>query len=161
VVRTLDGTKHVGMNRVYWNLRAEQSKEIKLRTAPLYASDVTLGSDGTRSLPENGRMSILSPPDTYTVKLSAAGQELSQPLIVRKDPSSVGGEADIKTQITMLRDIQTDLEAAGAMVNTIENIRVQLTSVTRLTQEGRDAAAVKQAADALEKKLLEIEDKLI
>jgi hypothetical protein len=35
-------------------------------------------------------MSILLPPGTYTVKLSAAGSELSQPLIVSKDPNSGG-----------------------------------------------------------------------
>ena len=86
---------------------------------------------------------------------------MSQPLTVRKDPASAGTEADIWTQATMLRDIQSDLEAAGAMVNTIENIRSQLTNLTRMTQESREAAAVKQGADALERKLLEIEDKLI
>src|SRR5947209_4281526 len=35
VVRTLDGTKHAGMNRIYWDLRYEQSKQIRLRTSPL------------------------------------------------------------------------------------------------------------------------------
>ena len=47
------------------------------------------------------------------------------------------------------------------MVNTIESIRSQLASLTRTTQESRDAAGIKQAADAFEKKLVEIEDKLI
>ena len=44
---------------------------------------------------------------------------LSQPLTVRKDPASAGTEADIRTQATMLRDIQSDLEAAGAMVHVV------------------------------------------
>jgi len=104
---------------------------------------------------------VLALPGTYTIKLSAAGQELTQPLTIRKDPATGGSEADIKTQTAMLRDLQTDLEAAGGMVTTIESIRSQLANLTRTTQEGRDAAAVKQAADALEKKLLEIEDKLV
>ena len=161
VIRTLDGAKRAGLNRVYWDLNHEQSKAINLRTSPAFAAEVTPGSEGTRSVPEGGRISVLALPGTYTIKLSAAGQELTQPLTIRKDPASPGTEADIRTQTAMLRDLQTDLEAAGAMVNTIENIRSQLANLTRTTQESRDAAAVKQGADALEKKLLEIEDKLI
>ena len=161
LVRTIDGTKRAGLNRVYWDLRSEQSKPIRLRTTALYAPDVPLGADGTRAPAEGGRMSVLALPGTYTIKLSVGGQTLSQPLTIRKDPASAGTEADIRAQATMLRDIQSDLEGAGAMVNTIESIRSQLTNLTRMTQESRDAAAVKQAVDALEKKLLEIEDKLI
>src|SRR5205823_1649745 len=46
IVRSLDGTKRAGLNRVYWDLRSEQSKPILLRTAPLYAPEVPLGPDG-------------------------------------------------------------------------------------------------------------------
>ena len=49
---------------------------------------------------------------TYTIKLSAGGQELTQPLTILKDPASAGTEADIRTQTAMLRDLQTDLESA-------------------------------------------------
>src|SRR5436190_6015244 len=161
VVRTIDGTKRAGLNRVYWDLKHEQSKPIHLRTSPLYAPDVTPGAEGTRTPPEGGRMTLLSQPGTYTIKLSAAGQELTQPLTVRKDPASPGTDADIRTQTAMLRDVQTDLEAAGTMVNTVESIRSQLANLKRTTQESRDAASIRQGAEALEKKLLEIEDKLI
>ena len=104
---------------------------------------------------------MLAPPGTYTVKLIAGGQELTQPLTVRKDPNASGTEADIQTQTATLRDLQKDLETVADMVNTIEVMRGQLINLIRLTQSGRDAAAVKQAADAFEKKLLDIEDKLI
>jgi len=133
LVRTIDGTKRVGLNRVYWDLRYEQSKQIQLRTPALYAPEVTAGEDGTRPLPEGGRISVLAPPGTYTIKLAAGGEELSQPLTVRKDPASAGSDADIKTQGVMLRDIQSDLEAAGAMVTTIESLRSQLMNLTRIT----------------------------
>ena len=36
-VRTLTGTKTVGINRVNWDLRGEQTKEVRLRTSPAYA----------------------------------------------------------------------------------------------------------------------------
>jgi hypothetical protein len=162
-VRTIDGTQRAGMNRVYWDLRYETSKPVLLRTSPLYAAEVGVGPEGTRPLPEGGggRMTVLAPPGTYTVKLIVGGQELTQPLTVRKDPNSGGSDADIQTQTATLRDLQKDLETVADMVNTIEVVRSQLVNLIRLTQSGRDADAVKQAADAFEKKLLEIEDKLI
>ncbi len=161
VVRTMDGTKNAGVNRVYWDLRYDQPKPVKLRTPPLYAPEVTLGADGTRPAPDVNGFSVLAPPGAYTVKLTAAGQTLTQPVTVRKDPASPANDADVKTQTTTLREIQGDYEAAGSMVNTIELIRSQLMNLVRITADSRDAATVKQAADTLEKKLLDVEDRLI
>ena len=164
VVRTIgNASRRAGLNRVYWDLRYEPSKPVLLRTSPLYAPEVGLGPDGTRPLPEagGGRMTILAPPGVYTVKLTAGAQDVTQPLTVRKDPNSGGSDADVQTQTTLLRDLQKDLESAADMVNTIELIRGQLAHLVGLTSPGRDAATVKQEADALEKQLLDVEDKLI
>jgi hypothetical protein len=152
-VRTLAGTKNIGLNRVVWNLEDEQTTEVRMRTSPAYAPEIKVGADGTRSAPGAPRMSILLPPGTYTVKLSAAGQELSQPLIVKKDPNSGGTEADINTQTTMLLELRNDLESASQMVNQIELIRSQLNQLT--------ATSVRPAADDLDKKLIDIEEELI
>jgi hypothetical protein len=100
-------------------------------------------------------MSILLPPGTYTVKLSAAGSELSQPLIVRKDPNSGGTEADIVNQTAMLQELWKDLDEASRMVNQIELIRSQLLKLDTT------ATAVKSAAGTLNQKLIEIEDSLV
>jgi photosystem II stability/assembly factor-like uncharacterized protein len=154
-VRTLTGTKNVGLNRVTWNLEGEQTTEVRMRTSPPYAPEITVGSDGTRSAPGAPRMAILLPPGTYTVKLSAAGSELSQPLIVKKDPNSGGTEADINSQTTMMLELRGDLESGARMVNQIELIRSQLLKVAS------DSAAVKSAAEALDKKLIDIEENLI
>ncbi|MGI8898414.1 MAG: sialidase [Pyrinomonadaceae bacterium] len=197
IVRTLTGTKNVGINRVTWDLRGEQSTEVKMRTSPAHAAEITVGADGTRAAPGAPRMSVLLPPGTYTVKLSAAGRELTQPLIVRKDPNSSGTEAEIQTQVTTLLDIRNDLERAADMVNQIELIRSQLYSIITLlaggsgdrvrteggnnqvrTESGSDRAegsmsravtsgsefkyaAIKAAADALDTKLIDIEENLI
>ncbi len=161
LLRTIDGTTRAGVNRVYWDLRSEQSKQIRLRTSPLYAPEVGLNDEGWRPLPEGGRMSVLAGPGTYTVKLLVGGQTLSQPLTVRKDPSAGGSETTLKAQTDLLRDLQKDLEAAAGMVNRIEIIRSQLANLARVTEGGPDGAAVKQAADALEQKLFEVEDRLI
>jgi hypothetical protein len=152
-IRTLNGTKNVGLNRVTWNLEGESTTEVRMRTSPQFAPDIKLGPDGTRNAPGAGRLSILMPPGTYTVKLSAGAQTLSQPLVIKKDPNSGGTEADIMTQNAMMLDLQKDLESGAQMVNQIEFIRSQV--------EKLNAAAVKPAADAFNNKLIEIEENLI
>ncbi len=155
VVRTLNGTKNIGLNRVTWNLEGEPTTEVRMRTSPAYAPEIKVGPDGTRNAPGAGRMSILMPPGSYTVKLSVAGQNLAQPLILKKDPNSGGTEADISEQITMLLELRKDLESGARMVNQIEFIRSQLLQLTSAS------TSLKSAADALDKKLIEIEENLI
>ncbi len=163
-VRTLTGTKTTGINRVTWDLRGEQSKEVRMRTSPAYAPDIAVGADGTRAAPGAPRMSILLPPGTYTVKLLVGSQEFSQPLIVKKDPNSSGTEADIAAQVEMISELRRDLESAGEMVNQIELSRSQLYQISAMLGAGRSAhdyAAIKAAADDLDKKLIDVEENLI
>ena len=132
-----------------------------MRTSPAYAPDIKVGPDGTRNAPGAGRLSILMPPGTYTVKLSVAGQEFSQPLIVKKDLNSGGTEADLTTQHTMMLELRADLESGSQMVNQIEFIRSQLEKLMASLSAGTDSAAVKSATDAFDKKLIDIEEELI
>ncbi len=152
-IRILNGTKNVGLNRVTWNLEGESTTEVRMQTSPAFAPEVKVGPDGTRNAPGAGRLSILMPPGTYTVKLIAGGETLSQPLVIRKDPNSGGTEAEIAAQTAMMLDLQKDLESGAQMVNQIELIRSQV--------EKLDSAAVKTAAEAFNKKLIEIEENLI
>jgi photosystem II stability/assembly factor-like uncharacterized protein len=160
-VRTINGTKTAGINRVNWDLRAEQSKEIRLRTSAAYAPDVRPGPEGWRNAPDGGRISILLPPGNYTVKLSAGGQDLSQPLVVKKDPNSGGTEADIQAQIAMLMDLRKDLESAADMVNQIETVRAQLETLRGILRGSPDSSQIRTGADDVDKKFLAVEDKLI
>ncbi len=159
-VRTIRGTLSAGINRVWWDLRTEPSKEVRLRTSPAYAPEVRLNAEGWRPLPEagGGRMSVLVPPGTYTVKLSVDGQEFSQPLTVLKDPNAGGNDDDIQKQTATLFDLRKDLESAADMVNQIETIRGQLDNLRPLL---RNSADTRSAADELDKKLIDIEENLI
>ncbi|HXM33990.1 MAG TPA: hypothetical protein VN920_02270, partial [Pyrinomonadaceae bacterium] len=159
-VRTLTGTKNVGLNRVTWDLRGEQSKEVRLRTSAAYAPDVRVGPEGWRAAPDAGRLSILLPPGNYIVKLSSGSAELSQPLVVKKDPHSAGAESDIQKQTEVLLDLQKQLDTAADMVNQIEIIRSQLYNLTAL-MPGDPNAMVRKAAEDLDKKLIGVEDNLI
>jgi photosystem II stability/assembly factor-like uncharacterized protein len=153
LVRTLNATKNIGLNRITWNLEGEQTTEVRMRTSPEYAPDIKLGPDGTRNAPGAGRASILLPPGNYTVKLLVAGQELSQPLIVKKDPNSGGTDADIAAQNAMMLELWKDIDTAARMINQIEVLRSQVEKV--------DVPAVKSAVDGFDKKLIEIEETLI
>jgi photosystem II stability/assembly factor-like uncharacterized protein len=156
-VTTVRGTRTAGMNRVWWNLRTDQSKEVRLRTSPAYAPEVRLNNEGWRALPEGGRMTMLAPPGNYTVKLTVDGQEYSQPLTVLKDPNTGATDEDIQKQLAMLYELRKDLESAADMVNQIESIRSQLDNLEMLVK----AKDVKDAAEALDKKLIDIEENLI
>ena len=156
-VRTIRGTNSAGMNRVWWDLRTEQSKEVRLRTTPAYAPEIRLNAEGWRPLPEGGRMTILVPPGNYTVKLSVDGQEFSQTLTVLKDPNTGASDADIQKQMAMLLDLRNDLETVAEMINQIEGVRAQLGTLKPLLR-GPDLVRL---ADELEKKLTDIEDNLI
>jgi photosystem II stability/assembly factor-like uncharacterized protein len=159
VVRTLAGTGSAGFNRVYWDLRYGPSAELRMRTPPLLpAPQVRLGPDGWRPPAGGGAsISLLAPPGTYTVKLAIGGRELTQALVVRKDPNSAGTEADVQAQTRVLFDLRRDLDTAIAIVNRLELVRSQLDILGRVTQD----ADVNKAAATLGQKLADLELNLI
>jgi photosystem II stability/assembly factor-like uncharacterized protein len=159
VVRTLAGTGRAGFNRVHWDLRGEPSNEIRMRTSPtLPAPHVRLGPEGWRPPAGGGAsITILQPPGTYTVKLSAGGRELTQPVVVRKDPNSAGTEADIQAQTSAMAELRRDLNAAVDLLNRIELVRSQLESLGRAVKD----ADVKKAGASLNQKLVDLEMQLI
>ncbi len=157
VVRTIAGTNAAGLNRVYWDLRYEPTTEARMRTSPLYAPHVRVGPDGWRPAPGAGRLSILAPPGTYTVKVSVGGRDLTQPLTLRKDPHSAGTEADIQAQMKVLFDLRGDLNAGANLLNQIELVRGQIANVVELMQN----AAIKTAGGELDQKFIAVESNLV
>src|SRR5262249_2645201 len=161
LVRTLPGTTSPGINRVWWDLRDELSREIRLRTSPAFAPHVRVGADGWRPLPEESRMAILMPPGTFAIKLEIDGQEFTQSLTVLKDPNSAGNEVDIRAQGQLLLAIRADLEAAAELVNAIEMMRWQLADLSTALAGRTPEAAVQGASAELDRKFVALEDQLI
>ena len=154
-VRTLRGSKNAGVNRVWWDLRyAPSGTDVRLRTAPLFASWMKVPEEGR---PGGGRMQMLAPPGTYSVKLAAGAQELTQPLVVLKDPHSGGSDADIQTQFAFVQSLRQDMDRAAAMVNRAEALRRQLED---LAASSTASPAVKDASADLDRKLTDFEDNL-
>jgi photosystem II stability/assembly factor-like uncharacterized protein len=153
-IRTMRGTGKTGINRVYWNLRNDSSVAARLRTRPLYFPEFRLDRDSTRSAPGIGRLSVLMPPGSYTVKFTVDGQSYTRPLEVRKDPNSRATAQDIRAANELLLALQSDLNATAQMLGNIESVRLQLQRLT-------GPADVRSAADALEQKLIAVEQNLV
>ncbi len=155
-VRSLKAGSAAGLNRIYWDLRTERSKEIKMRTSPLYAPHIKAELEG-RAPASLGRVSGLVPPGRYTVKLTVNGQDLTQPLEVRRDPASAGTEQDIRTQAEYHGQLVAEFNGVADMINTIEVVRAQVATLKAVNKDAKDVVT---AADSLERKFIATEEKL-
>jgi photosystem II stability/assembly factor-like uncharacterized protein len=160
VVRTLQGTRNAGINRVYWDLENEPSRPPRMRTKPLHFPEFAMGPDGTRDASGFGSVSVLMPPGRYTVKLTVGGREYRQPLEVRKDPHSAGTVQEIRSQVDLLTRIQNDHKAAGDLLTAIENVRASLQQFVLDTVMRRAPDEIGTGAAALDQKLIAIEERL-
>ncbi|MSO83833.1 MAG: sialidase [Acidobacteria bacterium] len=158
VIHTMSVPGGSGLNRVTWDLRQTPTKEVRLRTNPIYGHDLPLGPDGTRPAAGGaGQLSILAPPGTYSVKLTIGGRDFTQPLTVRKDPHSGGTEADIQTQMQVLGDLRTGMNTAVDAINQLEYVRAQVQTIIKSTADSE----LRRAATELNTRLSDLEMNLI
>lgn len=160
-VRTLEAEKNAGIDRVWWDLRFEPSRQFHLRTSPLFAPEVTVGPEGWRSAPAVEPVSLLAPPGTYTVKLTVDGHEYSQKLNVLKDPHSSGTAADIESQNKLEMAIRDEMNTMADAVNHIESLRAQLGDFESQLGNGENSRSLRSAADDLSKKLVDLEGHML
>jgi hypothetical protein len=99
-----------GMHRIVWDLRYAYPKGLPISP---------FGSTG----------GLWAPPGQYTVRLTGAGQTLTQPLVVRRDPRIPATDADLVRQFEVARDIQAErIRAAGPRAQ-VDAIRKQLVAL--------------------------------
>ena len=160
-VRTLTVSAQAGLNRVWWDLRFEPTKQLRLRTSPMYAPEVMLNAQGWRPAPSERRIALLAPPGTYIVKLTVGGKEYTQPLRVLKDPHSNGTEGDIQIQTKLMTSLSGTMDSMVEAVNQIESLRAQLLELKSALGSDDTGAIIRSAADQLSGKLIAIEGELI
>ncbi len=165
-VRVFDGPADKGLNRVYWDLKHEESPPVKLLTPPPNypaAARVWLegenNEEGWRELRAEGSggNGPLAVPGTYTVEVIVAGVTLTQDVEIRKDPLSTVSQDDIEAQIEFALQIRDRVTELTKMGNSIERIRKQLDDFQAARQANDD---VKIASEKLEAELIELEAKL-
>jgi len=163
-IRTLDGTRRHGLNRVYWDLRYAPVRPPRLRTPPPGKPWVTLPDSGWRPLVvwdlDLSQQGPLAPPGTYTVRLTEGATTLSQPLTVLKDPNTMGTVQDIQQQVNLALAIRSEMDSVVGLINRIEWLRKQIED---LGVQLADSSTVKNdsVAQTLAKAGHDLEEKLI
>jgi photosystem II stability/assembly factor-like uncharacterized protein len=133
-----------GMNRFIWNFAYPRAREVK--------GAVFWGPDN-----------ITPPavPGTYTVRLTVGKKELEQTFEILKDPNLPVNREGYQQQFEFMVKIRDKLSLTHDAVNEIRGIRKQVQWVTDRTKKEPYYKKIKTAADALEKKLKPVEDRLI
>jgi hypothetical protein len=158
VVRTIKAPRNAGIGRVWWNLRGDLTKQAKIRTSPEYAEWYKVPLEG-RNAPTVGRIGVLEAPGTYTVRI--AGTNESQQLVLKRDPNQLeAAEAGLTENVALQKQLATDLDAAVAMINSLENVRGQLAALKATVGSDSTRKEVAAAADSLDQKLRVVERKL-
>ncbi len=160
VVRTQRAAAKAGMNRVWWDLLTDKTREPLLRTANPYSPDVRYPAEGKAS-PSLGRLDALVAPGTYTVTIATGGETQSQPLVVRRDPSSGAADGELVTQSEMASELAMELNRTVDMVNALESVRAQLATVKATLGDDAAVGDLRAQSDSMEKRLLSVEEQLV
>jgi len=170
LVNSFTGSKHAGINRVYWNLRYPDSPEVKLRTLPLGHPGLAYGpqsiqynKDGWRELivEGTGPDGPMAVPGTYTVQIEVDGKQYTQTLEVSKDPKSSATLEDIHEQINLALQIQKKVTDLVKMTNSIEWIRKQIDDLQEFMKANKTADDLIEAGKNLDQRFIDLEQKLI
>jgi photosystem II stability/assembly factor-like uncharacterized protein len=140
-------SRDAGVHRAVWDLRYEGAHKIK-------GGKIDTGDpiQGPRAAP-----------GAYTVRLTAAGQTLTAPLLVVADPRGDLPPQDLQAQAAFALRVRDDVSRVTDLVNQVRSVREQLkarsAALAARATESAIAALVKEAdvaiadADALEDKL--------
>lgn len=163
VVRTLEGIKETGINRVWWDLRHEKRKEPVLRTAPPGKDWVEVPDEGRHPVTwsddfEQGPKAV---PGTYTVQLTVGGEAQTRQFAVLKDPNSEGTLEDIFNQVALSLRMQEEFNRLVDAVDKTEWIRKQLQDLMRSLEGNEAAGEARNRAESLQQQMLEIEHHFI
>lgn len=163
VIRTLRQTPRVGLNRIPWDGRYENARQVELRTVapdnPAIFDEPRFRDQKTRPISHWGiqgpqRQGPLAAPGKYSVRLIAAGQTLTQPLELLKDPAIPTSLDDLLTSTRTQIRIRDDLNETADVANQLEIMRKQIED--RLTANA-GKPEIEQALKALDKRMLEVE----
>ena len=134
LIRKLEVHPHVGINRVKWDLRYESPRLVALRTAspdnPHIWNEPRFRDADARPITHWGiapaQAGPIVAPGNYSVRLTVAGQSLTQPLKVVRDPRIPTPEAELASSVKTLLRIRDDISQVSDTVNQIEWLRKQI-----------------------------------
>jgi photosystem II stability/assembly factor-like uncharacterized protein len=169
LVNSFAGSQDAGINRIYWDLRHQDSPEIELRTPPLGHPGIAYGPESIRYNKEGWRKLFvegsgpdgpLAVPGTYTVIVEVDGEKYTQELEILKDPKSAATVEDIKEQISLALKIQEKVTTLVKMGNSIEWIRKQIYELQEFLEANNTGDEMIEACKTLDLKFIAVEQKL-
>ncbi len=102
----------------------------------------------------------LAVPGSYQVRLTAAGQTLTQPFEIREDPRSKATQEDLEAQYQFLSEIRDKLTETHDAIRRIRDVRGQLQQIEKHLGKEEATKPVVAAAKDLDKKMTEVEEAL-
>jgi photosystem II stability/assembly factor-like uncharacterized protein/phage shock protein A len=133
-----------GMNRFAWDLRHDDPIQIP---GAFYPGD---GPRGMRALPGD-----------YQVKLTANGKTQTVPLHLVIDPRTKDHEAELPKQFELSTQVKERISELHQAVNEIRDVKSQIKAMHTKFGDDPKVKPALEAADAMEHKMSEVEQKLI
>ncbi len=167
VIRTMQASPRVGLNRVTWDLRYDAPRRIEFRTLPpdnphIWEEARFKGRE-TRPIVHWGieQASVVGPlaaPGKYSVRMTIGAETYTRPFEVVKDPSIAAPDADIALSTKAQIRIRENMNAVVDMVNRLEAMRKQIEDHVKT---GKANPATKKLLTDMDQKLLATELRLV
>ncbi|HUK30083.1 MAG TPA: hypothetical protein VLV89_03155, partial [Candidatus Acidoferrum sp.] len=137
-------TTNVGLNRFTWDLRTEAPSEVP--------GAVYWAGRGGGAVVSTG---------TYNVKVTAGGQSYTTKVEVKTDPRIHVSQADLDKQFQFAAQLNQRITTGHDTINQIRGLRQQITLLKQRLPANAENKPVLDAADALDKRMTEVEEELI
>ncbi len=137
-------TTNPGLNRFTWDLRTNPPSEVP--------GAVYWGGRGGGAIVPTG---------SYNVKLTAGGQSYTTKVEVKTDPRIHVPQADLDKQFQFATLLNQRITAGHDAINQIRGLRQQIVLLKQRLPASAENKPVLDAADALDKRMTEVEDALI
>src|SRR5436189_3530712 len=133
-----------GMNRFAWDIRYNDP----IQTPGAFYSGV-------------GPRGALAPPGDYQVKITVGGKSQTAPLHLAIDPRTKGAEAAVQKQFALATQVNESMSRLHQAVNEIRDLKSQIQTLHKRFGDDPKLKPGLAAADDLDHKMSEIEQKLI
>jgi hypothetical protein len=163
IIRTLEQKPRVGVNRLTWDGRYENAKQVELRTAapdnPNIWDEPRFRGQKTRPISHWGiqqpqRQGPLAAPGKYAVRLTTEGKTLTKPFDVLKDPAFPTGVEDLVASTRAQLRIRDNLSDAADVANKLEVMRKQIEDQLAANKGKTD---IEDALKGLDERMLDVE----
>jgi photosystem II stability/assembly factor-like uncharacterized protein len=134
-----------GLNRFAWNLR--------------YEDPVQSPGAFYEGLPPQGPVAA---PGKYTARLTVDGKHYDQPFELKADPRHTAEHVQqVEQQVAFELQVRDQITKLHTAVNQIRDVRAKLDALKKWIGTDEKGKALVEAADALDRKMLEVESQLI